>query len=159
MFGFIIGTACLIGLIAMIRRGRRWGGHHGRHGFGRRRMLNRLFHRLETSPSQEKLIVGAVEEVQQTVYSLRPELETTRADLARILTDESFDAERLGTLFARHDDAVREIQKSIAGALGKVHGALDHNQRAQLAQLLEHRDFGPFGRRSGAGPYRNAIQI
>jgi len=158
MFGFIIGTACLIGLVAMIRRGR-FGGRFGRHGFGRRAMLNRLFHRLETSPSQEKMIVGAVEDVQQSVASLRPELESTRADLARILTDENFDAERLGAVFARHDDAVREVQRAVAGALGKVHGALDHNQRAQLAQLLEQRGFGPWGRGASGGPYRHAIQI
>lgn len=159
MFGFIIGTACLVGLIAMIRRGRRFGGHSGRFGFGQRRMLNRLFHRLETSPSQEKLIVGAALDVQRAVASLRPELDTTRADLARILSDESFDAERLGSVFARHDEAVRELQRSVAGALGTVHGALDQDQRAQLAQLLERRGFGPFGRHAGAGPYRSAIQI
>jgi uncharacterized membrane protein len=159
MFGFIFGTACLLGLIAMVRRGRRWGRHHhGRYGFGRRAMLNRLFSRLETSPSQEKVIVGAVEEVQATVTSLRPEIAATRSDIARILGDESFDAERLGAVFARHDDAVREVQKAVAGALGKVHGALDHNQRAQLAQLLEQR-LGPWGTRANNGPYRNAIQI
>ena len=49
MFGFLIGTACLVGLVAMIRRGR-W-----RHGYGRgfrrggpRGFLNGLFSRLDT---------------------------------------------------------------------------------------------------------------
>lgn len=159
MFGFLFGTACLIGLIAMIRRGGhgRWRHGYHRHGFGRRGILNRLFSRLETSPSQEKLIVGAVEEVELAVRGLRPELDATRADIARVLTEEQFDEERLGAVFARHDDAVRQIQRAIAGALAKVHGALDHHQRAELATLVEQRMFGRFGRRSG--PYRAAVQI
>ena len=101
--------------------------------------------------------MGAVEEVEMAVRGLRPELEATRADIARVMTDEHFDAERLGTVFARHDDAVRQVQTAMAGALAKVHGALDHNQRAQLAQLMEQRFFGRFGR--GGGPYREAVQI
>lgn len=38
MFGFIIGTACLIGLITTLRRGHGWHGWHGwhgHHGYGR----------------------------------------------------------------------------------------------------------------------------
>ena len=46
MFGFFLGTACLIGLVALVSRGhrRRWYGHHHYYGrrFGRGRwMLNR----------------------------------------------------------------------------------------------------------------------
>lgn len=157
MFGFFIGTACLIGLIAMVRRGRHsW---HGRHrGFGRRGMLNRLFSRLETSASQEKVIMSAVEEVELAVRSLRPELEQTRADIARVLEDDTFDAERLGAVFARHDEAMRAVRLAIAGAIGKVHGALDHAQRADLAELIQRRMFGGFRGRA-AGPYRSAVQI
>ena len=159
MLGFFIGTVCLVSLIVMVKRGRhgRWGHGHHRFGRGRRGILNRLFSRLETSPSQEKLIVGAVEEVEMAVRGLRPELDATRSDLARVLTEEQFDAERLGAVFARHDDAVRQVQQAVAGALAKVHGALDHHQRAQLAQLVEQRMFGRFGR--SGGPYREAVQI
>ncbi|NUP08537.1 MAG: periplasmic heavy metal sensor [Polyangiaceae bacterium] len=160
MFGFFIGTVCLVGLIAMVKRGRhgRWGhGYHRHGGFGRRGVLNRLFSRLETSPSQEKVVMGAVEEVEMAVRGLRPELDATRADIAKVLTDENFDPERLGAVFARHDDAVRQVQAALAGALGKVHGALDHHQRAQLAQLIEQRMFGRFGR--SGGPYREAVHI
>lgn len=156
MFGFLFGTACLVGLIAMLKRGRHGRFGHGYHrgGFGRRGILNRLFSRLETSASQEKLIVGAVEEVELAMRGLRPEMEATRADLARVLTDEQFDSERLGAVFARHDDALRQVQTAVAGALAKVHGALDHEQRAQLARLLEQRMFGRFPR--SGGPYRGA---
>jgi len=158
MFGFVIGAACLFGLIKMIRQGRRgrWGSHHGRWGgggWGRRGFLNRIFVRLETSPSQENLIVGAVDEVRSAARSLRPELESSRGDLARVLADETFDQERLNAVFARHDEAIRTMREAITGSLGKIHGALDSEQRKKLAELLEYR-FG-FSRRGG-GPYRNA---
>jgi Spy/CpxP family protein refolding chaperone len=157
MLGFAIGTACLIGLITMIRRGRhaRWGGHFGRRGWGRRGPLNRLFSRLETSTSQEKLILSAVEEVELAVRGVRPELESTRADLSRLLAEESFDAERLNAVYARHDDAIREVRNAMTSALSKVHGALDSTQRAELSRLIEWRVFRRFDGGMG-GPYRQA---
>ncbi|MBK6513011.1 MAG: periplasmic heavy metal sensor [Polyangiaceae bacterium] len=159
MFGFLFGTACLVGLIVMIKRARhgRWGhGYHGR-GFGRRGMLNRLFYRLETSPSQEKAIMSAFQEVELAVGALRPELEATRADVASVLKEETFDEGRLGAAFARHDEAFRRVQTAIGGALAKVHGALDREQRERLATLVERRMFGRFGR--ARGPYREAVHI
>lgn len=159
MLGFLFGTACLVGLIAMIKRSRggRWGHrYHGR-GFGRRGMLNRLFYRLETSPSQEKAIMGAFEEVEVAVRGLRPELDATRADVASVLKEEQFDAERLGAAFARHDEAFRKVQAAVGGALAKVHGALDREQRERLAELVEQRMFGRFAHRHG--PYRQAVHI
>jgi Spy/CpxP family protein refolding chaperone len=157
MLGFLIGAACLFGLIKMARQGRRfgrWGGHGrwGGSGWGRRGFLNRIFMRLETSPSQENLIVGAVDEVRSAAKALRPEFESSRSDLARVLADETFDQERLNAVFARHDEAIRTMRESVTSSLGKIHGALDSEQRKKLAEMLEYR-FG-FGRRGG--PYRNA---
>jgi hypothetical protein len=159
MFGFLFGAACLIGLIAMIRRGRwhRGHGYYGR-GFGRgsRGFLNGLFSRLDTSPSQEKVIVSAVDDVRGALSSLRGEAESTRSDIARLLEDESFDAERLGALFARHDDAIRQVRERLAGAMAQVHTTLDAGQRASLARMIAE---GPFWRRRHGGPYRQAVSI
>lgn len=155
MLGFFIGAACLFGLIKMARQGRhgRWGhGRWGGGGWGRRGFLNRIFMRLETSPSQENLIVGAVDEVRAAGKALRPEFEASRGDLARVLADDNFDQERLNAVFARHDEAIRAMREAVTGSLGKIHGALDPVQRKKLAEMLEYR-FG-FGHRGG--PYRNA---
>lgn len=160
MLGFVIGTVCLVALVKVVRRGRgwgRWGGHYGRGGWGRRAYLNRLFARLETSPSQEKEIVGAIDEVRGTARGLSPEIAATRSEIARLLADETFDAERLGALFARHDEALRKLRESLAGSLAKLHGTLDAHQRQELARLIETRLGWGFG--GHQGPYRHAASL
>jgi len=173
MLGFVIGTLCLIGLVKVVRRGHggRWGRRHGcggggfagggwgGRGYGRgpRAWLNRIFSRLDTSASQEKVIVSAVDELLGAVRDMRGEGQASRVDIARLLADESFDAERMGELFARHDDALRKAREAFAGAFGKVHAALDANQRTELARLIESGPFGGF--RGRGGPYREAVNV
>jgi uncharacterized membrane protein len=118
--------------------------------------LNAIFARLETSPSQEKVIVSAVEEVRSALSSLRGEGETTRSDVARLLGEETFDAERLGEVFVRHDDALRQVREKLAGAMAQIHTTLDAGQRASLARMISE---GPFWRRRHGGPYRESVAI
>lgn len=160
MFGFVIGTVCLVGLIAVLRRGRRWGHHHGpwRRGFGGgpRWYLRRAFGWLGTSPSQEKVIVGAAEELHASLHEARSEVFNTRGDLALALRKPSFDAEAMGEVFARHDEALRRLRETVVGAVARVHDALDEKQRAQLADMLERG-----GRRGyrGRSPYRGSLSL
>ncbi len=163
MFGFLIGFLSLIGLIAVLKSSRRcgrgWhgGGWHGRrHGWhgergGSRGWLRWLSSRLDATPGQEKEIAQAVEEFVAKARELRREGEATRNDVAKALRSEGLDETQLGELFSRHDDALRELQKAFAGALGRIHAALDAEQRAKLAELLESPRFG-FG-----GPYRGWV--
>jgi hypothetical protein len=181
MLGFLIGIGSLIGLIAVLRAGRRgacggggcgsrWGGGgwhgrhhhwHGHHGHGgeqgwrggsSRGWLRFLFERLDTSPGQEKEIAAAVDEMIAKGRELQGEGKASRNDVAKVLRGE-FDENALGELFARHDDRLRELQKAFAGALGRIHTALEPEQRAKLAELIESnpRGFG-FG-----GPYRGWV--
>lgn len=190
MFGFIIGTACLLGLVGVVRRGRRrhWGhgyghhghghgcgrggghwhghrghhGHHGHHGHDdwdgprggfRGGPLYWLFDHLETTPGQEKVIREAVEEMRDKARESKKEVRASGEDVARALRSELFDETLVGDMFARQDDQVRELQKAFAGALAKIHDALDDKQRARLADLLESgRRFSGFG-----GPYRSWV--
>ncbi len=160
MLGFVIGTLCLVGLVKVIRHGRhgRWGRGWGGGAWGRRprAFLNRIFERLDTSPSQEKVIVAAVDELREAMGALRGEASRTRAEVARMLEGESFDAERMGSLFVHHDDELRKVRESFAGAFGKVHAALDPAQRATLARMIES---GPFGHRRHGGPYRESVHV
>jgi hypothetical protein len=167
MLGFVFGTLCLLGLAKVLRHGGGWGGrgwghhHHHHHrggrgleGFGSRRMLRGLFERLDTSPGQERVIADAARELADAARPLRDEVAASRRDVAAALRSPTVDAETLGELFARHDEALREARKRAVGALARVHEALDERQRESLAALLERRWGGACGR--GAGPYRGA---
>jgi uncharacterized membrane protein len=166
MLGFVIGTACLIGLVKVLRAGRggRWGMHRGfgrgwgRRGFGPRAMLRGLFERLDTSPSQEKVITQAAGEIMDANGPLRDELHATRREVARALRAPALDEVALGELFARHDEVLRDLRKRSVGALARVHDALDDRQRAALADLLEggHRRVVS---RGPLGPYRGEVSI
>ncbi len=176
MFGFLIGFLSLAGLIVVLKRGRhgrhgcggggcggrgwhhgrhghgRWGGWHGEHHGGPRGWLRFLSARLDATPGQEKEIAAAVEELFAKARELRGEAKASRDDVAKVLRNESLDETQLGELFSRHDDALRELQKAFAGALGRIHAALEPEQRARLAELIESGPRGGFG-----GPYRGWV--
>lgn len=151
MLGILIGTVCLVGLVKVIRRARR-----GRFGFGRRSpwgrrgfggpgsFLRSILERLDATPAQERVIASAVQEVQGEASKSRGELRRSRADLAKAIRGPNFDEVLFGELFARHDEAIETMRKSVFGAMARVHEALDEQQRARLADLIE----------SGRGAFR-----
>jgi hypothetical protein len=159
MFGFIIGTVCLIGLVKVLRRGRGYHGycghgdyHRGSYGGGGSRwFLRSLFQRLETSPGQEKAIVEAFDLLRENRRALREEAEHTRGDLARAMAGGLIDDRTLDETFARHDRLLAQLRVSFVEALKRVTEALDERQRKQAADWIE----GGFwrGGRWG-GPYR-----
>ncbi|NTX33296.1 periplasmic heavy metal sensor [Myxococcus sp. CA033] len=140
MFGFLLGTACLAGLVYTVKGGRRWHHHAHRRGsrFGWRMRLRWLFERLETSPGQEKVIIQATEEVTEAFDKLRDEVGPSRSALGNALRGEHFDGAALRELFTRHDVALENARRSLQGALSQVHEALDARQRRELADMLEH---------------------
>jgi hypothetical protein len=181
MLGFVIGTACLIGLVKVVRGGRcgssgacgngwharGWHGHgHGWHrggwggggwgggARGGRRggfWLRGVFERLDTSPGQEKVIKLAVDELFDATRALRGELDRTRHDIAAAIRSGTVDEVAMGELFARHDEKLREVRKAAIGSIAKVQDALDEDQRGQLADLIERGIGGGWGRFGGGG--------
>ncbi len=120
------------------------GGRHGRHGgfdagFGAKMFLRGLFERLDTTPGQEKVIFQAVDEVREAMRSARHELGQSRTDVAAAFGREHFDAETMGAVFSKHDDAIATVRKAFVGALAKVHEALDERQRRVFAEIIETR--------------------
>lgn len=177
MIGFIIGTACLIGLIKVLRHGRGgcgyggrcgrggcgggWGGrygHEGRGGWGgghgdpARWMLRGLFERLDTTPGQEKVILAAVETLREKGREGKGALHATGGDVAKAFRGEHFDESAMADAFTRQDAALESMQKGAFEALAKVHEVLDERQRRELADMME-RGVGMWSR-WGAGPYR-----
>ncbi len=173
MFGFVIGTVCLIALAKVLRRtyGHGWGhgcgpcgagydGSHrfGRHGhgggFGRRWMLRWLFERLETMPGQERVILQALDRLSENRTLVRDELRQTRADIARAVEGGLIDDSTLEETFARHDRLQAQLRVVGVEALKTVTEALDERQRKVLADILS-RGAAFFPRGPGwGGPFR-----
>jgi len=154
MFGFLFGTACLLGLTATFARNHHErhhcsGGHRGR-GFrsGRGRfVLNRLLDRLDTTPGQEKVIREAVDTVMEDVSEARGEFHATRSDVAQSIRSETLDRGAIDGVFERHDRVIARVRQNALDSFGKVHETLDERQRKILAELIEA---GPFARGFGA---------
>jgi Spy/CpxP family protein refolding chaperone len=166
MLGFIIGTVCLIGLVRVLRRGRGWygqgcgygphGGYdhsYGRMGDGPRRwFLRTIFHRLETTPGQEKAIVAAIDELRENRRVVREELEQTRGDVARVVAGGLVEDSSLEDTFARQDRLLAQLRVSFVEAMKKITEVLDERQRKQIANMLQGGHFRRWG-----GPYRGGV--
>jgi len=156
MFGFLFGTACLLGLTATFAR-HRHEGHHcsgGHRGFGFRAgrgrfILNRLLDRLDTTPGQEKVIREAVDGLMDDLNEARGEFRDTRAEVAQAIRGETLDRGAIDGVFERHDRVIERVRQNALDSFGKVHETLDDRQRRVLAELIEA---GPFAR--GFGPFR-----
>lgn len=172
MLGFIIGTACLIALIMVLRSehrrrgGKGWGcgsgWHHGWHGrcsagsegWGRYAFLRSVLTKLETTPGQEKVIRAAVDEFLAAAKTTKDEMWQTKDQLASIFRSESFDETLVSGLITSHDEAIERVRTAAIDAVAKTYEALDERQRELVAKWLESKRGGPWG-----GPYRTAAKV
>ncbi|MCC6334490.1 MAG: periplasmic heavy metal sensor [Myxococcales bacterium] len=151
MFGFVIGTLSLLGLIKVWRWGR-----YGRHGWGRsfgprRWMMRRLFEHLDTTPGQEKVIASALVDAERKLVAAREELFKSRGALGKAVRGEHFDGAAVDAAFDTQQAAVDELKKTVREGLLAIHEALNPEQRVRLGELLE---FGPSRVHGGCGSGR-----
>jgi Spy/CpxP family protein refolding chaperone len=127
-----------------------WRGHHG--GWGHRApWLWAVLERLDLSPAQEKLVRTELEQLAERMRNLRGEMKSGRADVARAVAGETFDAGALAGMFERHDHALAELRSAVSTSLERIHEALDARQRESLADILGGGLFRGMG---FGGPYR-----
>lgn len=138
MFGFLIGTLSLIGLIKVWR-----GGRYGRRGYGggpRRWMMRRLFQHLDTTPGQEKVIASATEQAERVMWQAREQFFSARGAYARAMRGEHFDSAAVDAAFEAQQSSVDALKKSVKEGMQQIHEALSPDQRNRLADIVE---FGP----------------
>jgi uncharacterized membrane protein YccC len=166
MFGFVIGTACLIGLFLLLRRrhwyshgyGGGWGGYSrwGQRGPGAQArkswMLRWLFRHLDTTAGQEKVITSAAEDLEGRLREVTSELEQLRKEIGRSLRTPQFDGSAVRESFAKQRAHLDTLEESVIGHLGKIHEALDERQRGIFAELVQD---GPRRSMRGCG-YRHS---
>lgn len=124
----------------------RWGARSGFRGWGPHGFVATIADRLDATREQEQVMHDAVRELLDELRTLKRDAKHTRNDLAGAFGDERLDEERLGELFARHDELLGSARKAFVAALAKIHEVLDPRQREQLSRWL--------GRRGNFGPYR-----
>ena len=156
MFGFLVGTASLVGLVWVLSHGRY------RHGYGHAHCcyprgphhLYGVLARLDTTPGQEKVIRSAVEDFVDSLRERGRLLRQSAEDIGRAVRGEQLDEALLGDIFARHDRLLAELRRDAVAALGRVHETLDEGQRRKLARLIESHGgwgWGHPGCRTGYG--------
>jgi Spy/CpxP family protein refolding chaperone len=151
--GFVIGTICLIGLVRVLTR-RHWYGGYRHHysygcrpgpygggygyggGWGRGRFFYGILGRLDATPSQEKAILSAIDELRSSAWELRGSVRETRGDIARTISGPAFDESALNAAGGRLDDASHRL-RAVGATLGKIHGVLDDRQRKLLGEMIE----------------------
>lgn len=142
MFGFIIGTACLIGFIGV------WRGHHRFH-----RSVHRwLLHKLDASPGQERILRNAFESIRTQAVDFVEGGKASRRELADLLRESTFDNQRVSEWFVAREHEFEKVRDSAVSALAEVHEVLDDRQRESLAKLIER---GAYFRNCHHGPYRS----
>jgi Spy/CpxP family protein refolding chaperone len=142
MFGFLIGTLSLFGLIKVARGGGRWGrgGGWGRGRSGGRRtwMLRRLFQHLDTTSGQEKVIDFVADDVERAGRALADEGHRARTEYARAMQGATFDTETVHASFERQKLALDDLQKALLAGMQKVHEVLEPDQRRAVGELIEY---------------------
>jgi len=137
MFGFVIGTVCLVLLVGTLRR-RHWR-HHGHPGggFGPRALLWRLLRRIDATPAQEEVFRDEAALLRETVRGLRGEMKASGKELALALREETFDRQKLESIYRKQDELLASLREQLSTSLGRLHSTLDARQRNEIADLLE----------------------
>jgi len=156
MFGLLVGTLSLIGLVKVLRHGPHGYGHSGRRGGGPRRwMLRRLFQRLDTTHGQEKVIDEVTAEVETKFWAAREQMVNARTTYARAVRGEHFDSAAVGEAFDAQQASLEEVKKVLREGLAKVHEALEPEQRKLLGDLIEYGPRGLRGHGFGYGRFNH----
>ena len=170
MFGFVIGTVCLLGLFklgAHARSGRHggcsrgggrdfrgrhggWRGEEGRQGRGwggpRMSMEGRakrmLIRRLGLREEQEVTLDASIADAKKAFERYADDMKASRSGLASAVRGDSVDHIRLGVLFESHDESTATLRADMVRAIERLHAALDADQRIRLSDLLSTDLFG-----------------
>lgn len=150
MFGFFVGTVCLIGLVGMVRGPRCHRGFDGPHSHHRRhrrrrggrrgsfeRAAGEMFKRkLDIDEDQEDIVDLAFADLKTTASELSAAMKESRGDLADAFRGGSVDEGALDAAFARQDEAISRARRQAVSALKQIHAVLDDDQRDTATDWL-----------------------
>lgn len=151
MFGFVVGTVCLIGLIGLAKGARH---RHHRHHWQRGRRPGRgrrgwaraagevLKRRLDIDQDQEDIVDLAVGDLQSAMSELGEAMKASRSDLSEAFRGAEVDQGALDALFAQQDEQIARTRREVVSALKQIHAVLDDEQRQRAADWLDRSQPG-----------------
>jgi uncharacterized membrane protein len=105
---------------------------------GKRYVIRAVLRHVQATPAQERVIAGAFAEFADELKRLGgDEGKRSRQEIADALRRPTFDGVVLGEQFARHDTLLEQGRKAFVGLFAKIHDALEEEQRARLADLVQ----------------------
>jgi uncharacterized membrane protein len=96
-----------------------------------------VFERLETTPAQEKAILGVIDSLREKARDIAERARGTRKDVANAFRGDTFDDDAFASLFDGHLGAVGDLRDEFAKAASLIHETLTDTQRRRLAEILE----------------------
>jgi hypothetical protein len=96
-----------------------------------------VFERLETTPAQEKAILGVIDSLREKAKGFASNARGARKDVASALRGETFDERGFASLFDDHFSAAEGLRDEFAKAASLIHETLTDTQRRRLAELIE----------------------
>jgi Spy/CpxP family protein refolding chaperone len=105
-------------------------------GFGVRRPLRFLAHRLELSEAQVAELATILDELKIERAQAAVDQRRTTSAFADAVAGEKLDEARLEQIRADRVKSAERLQAAVSRALGRIHALLNNEQRKQLSYLL-----------------------
>lgn len=125
MFGILFGTACLIGLVAVVR-GRRRHFHLG---------ARHMFRELGLTPEQERDVAEATSRLRDAGWELMGSARQLRKGVARAVVSAD-DQDELERGFDAMTDGFAAFRTAVSAEVEGLRGRLDEAQRQRLSTWL-----------------------
>jgi hypothetical protein len=109
---------------------------HEAGGFGMRRPLRYLSHKLDLDDKQTSNLSRILEDLKIERAQAAVDDQRVTAALAKAVDAETFDAEAALEAAQQRVKATERLQRAAVKALGELHGMLDEDQREALAYLV-----------------------
>ncbi len=105
-------------------------------GFGVRRPLRFLAHRLDLDEKQAAKLAKIIDDLKTERAQAAVDDRRTTAAFADAVAGESFDAPAAAAAAERRVESARRLKEAVGKALGEIHGLLNAEQRESLAYLI-----------------------
>jgi Spy/CpxP family protein refolding chaperone len=113
-----------------------WDRSEGRSGFGVRRPLRFLAHKLDLDEKQITELARILNDLKTERAQAEVDDRRSLAEFADAISGESFDAAKAGSAGERRVQSTVKVREALVRALEQIHALLNFDQRQRLAYLI-----------------------